>query len=78
MNGDDGAQPGRHVVAEDDQLVAVELAHVEDFHCGCLRLYPKILHQPTPGTLHGTSQNLRYSTRMGEIFISYFRSFRAI
>src|SRR6267143_1348968 len=32
MNGDDRAQPGRGVVPEDDQLVAVEFAHVEDFH----------------------------------------------
>ena len=32
MDGDDGAQPGGRVVAEDHLLVAVELAHVEDFH----------------------------------------------
>src|SRR4029077_13781350 len=32
MDGDDGAQPRAVVVTEDDLLVAVEFAHVEDFH----------------------------------------------
>src|ERR1700674_3613654 len=32
MNGDDRAQGGGCVVPEDDQLVAVEFAQVEDFH----------------------------------------------
>jgi len=37
VDGDDGAQARAGIVTEDDELVAVELAQVEDFHRVWLR-----------------------------------------
>jgi len=40
VDGDDGAQARAGIVTEDDELVAVELAQVEDFHRVWLRGAP--------------------------------------
>ncbi len=59
MDGDDRAQGSGRVVPEDDQLVAVEFAQVEDFH-------PGTLASPTCTDCHKSC----FLQTIGEIFIA--------
>ena len=59
MDGDDGAQPGRCVAAEDHLLVGIEIPHLKEVHRSGSTSTGKVLHD-TRRTLHGASQRLLF------------------